>query len=264
MFKALVAILSVFVFSAHAAEFKLENLTADDLKNVVRELSGNFSHTSVSGASPLSETYGFEVGIMAGVGQTPKLNDLVHKADPNTDIDKLPNAALVGVLTVPYALSFEAALMPKVGSDAFKFQNFAMAVKWTITKMFPAELPVELAVKAHTQTTEMEGNTTISGNPAVLKFKDKITGFDVVVSKNFEICEPYASIGVMQADGELSATAGALFNPSFSASNSASEKSTSTQLTIGSEFKFGLFKLGAEYSRQFDMNRIATKAAFYF
>lgn len=264
MFKALAAILSLFVFSAHAAEFKLENLTSDEFKNVVRELSGNFSHTTVSGAAPLSEAYGFEVGLLLGVGQTPKLNDLVHKADPATTIDKLPNAAIIGVVTIPYAVSFEAAYMPKVGSDDFKFQNLALGVKWTLTKLFPAELPVDLAIKAHTQTTEMEGNTTISGNPAVLKFKDKITGFDVVVSKSFEICEPYASIGMMQADGELSATAGALFDPSFTASGSASEKSTSTQLTVGSEFKFGMFKLGAEYSRQFDMNRIATKAAFYF
>ncbi len=262
MFKAFAAILSLFVFSAHAADFTLEDLSESDFKNVVRELSGNFSHTSVSGASPLSESYGFEVGILLGVGQTPKLDTLVHRADPNAQLDKLPNAALLGVLTIPYAVTFEAAYMPQVGSDSFKFQNLALAVKWTLTKLFPAELPVELAVKAHTQTTEMEGNTTISGNPAVLKFKDQMTGFDVVVSKAYEICEPYASIGVIQANGDLSATAGTLFN--FTANKSATEKSSSTQLTVGSEFKFGTFKLGAEYSRQFDMNRIATKAAFYF
>lgn len=265
MAKLLALVFAFFTVSAQAAEFKLNDISEGDLKNIVRELSGNFNHTAVNGAAPLSETYGFEVGLLLGVGATPKLDDLAKRADASTDLAHLPNTALVGVLTIPYAVSFEATFLPKVGTKDLKIQNFALAAKWTMTKVFPAELPVELALKVHTQSVKMESNTTIDGFPSVITFNDKLTGFDVIVSKAFEVCEPYASIGVIQADGELSASgSGTLFNNSFTAGSSASEKSNSIQFTAGSEFKFGTFKLGAEFSRMFDMNRIATKAAFYF
>jgi len=265
MGKLFILVFTLFTFSATAAEFKLDDLTEDDLKNVVRELSGNFAHTTVSGATPLSnEGYGFEVGLLLGAGKTPKLNDLAHKADPNVDLDKLPNAGIIGLITIPYAITFESVLTPKVGNKDFKYQSLSLAVKWTMSKVFPAELPVDIAIKAHTQKTKLEGQTTVDGVASTITFDDKITGFDVVISKELGVFEPYASIGVMRATGDLSATAGAIFNPAFTGGKSASESSQSTQLTLGSEFKFGLFKMGLEVSKLYDMTRAAAKFAFYF
>lgn len=265
MGKLFALMLALFICSANAAEFKLDDLTEDDLKNVVRELSGNFAHTTVSGATPLAtDGYGFEVGLLLGAGKTPKLNDLAHKADPTVDLDTLPNAGLIGLVTIPYAITFESVLTPKVGNKDFKYQSFSLAVKWTMSKVFPAELPVDIAIKAHTQTTKLEGQTTVDSVASTITFNDKITGFDMIVSKELGVFEPYASIGVMRATGDLSATAGAIFNPAFTAGTSASESSQSTQLTLGSEFKFGLFKMGLEASKMFGMTRVATKFAFYF
>lgn len=265
MAKFLVLLLATLTLSVHAAEFKLDDLTEEDLKNVVRELSGNFAHTSVSGAAPLAtDGYGFEVGVLLGAGKTPKLNDLAHKADPTVDLDTLPNAGIIGLVTIPYAVTFESVLTPKVGTKDFKYQSLSLAVKWTMSRVFPAELPLDIAIKAHTQTTKLEGQTTVDGVASTITFNDKITGFDVLVSKELGVFEPYASIGVMRATGDLSATAGAIFNPSFTGGKSASESTQSTQLTLGSEFKFGLFKMGLEFSKMFGMTRAATKFAFYF
>lgn len=265
MGKVFALVLALFSFSVNAAEFKLDDLTEEDLKNVVRELSGNFAHTTVSGATPLNpDGYGFEVGLLLGAGKTPKLNDLAHKADPTVDLDTLPNAGLLGLVTIPYAVTFEAVLTPKVGNKDFKYQSLSLAVKWTMSKVFPAELPVDIAIKAHTQKTKLEGQTTVDGVASTITFEDKITGFDVVVSKELGIFEPYASVGVMKATGDLSATAGAIFNPAFTGGKSASEETQSTQLTLGSEFKFGLFKMGLEVSKMFGMSRAAAKFAFYF
>src|SRR6185437_8257330 len=84
-----------------------ENLTTDDYKNVVRDISSAWSYTSVSGASSLGRLFGFEVGLVAGGGDSPKIHDLSKQADSNLDISELPSAGVYGALSIPFGLTAE-------------------------------------------------------------------------------------------------------------------------------------------------------------
>lgn len=69
-----------------------QNLSEQDFKKVVRDLSANFVHTSVSGASPLGDIFGFEVGIVGGVTNTTELNRYSQEVDPSSKVARLPHA----------------------------------------------------------------------------------------------------------------------------------------------------------------------------
>src|SRR3954465_12082779 len=144
--KQLFCVLCLFLLShrAAAANIPLQNVTEDDLKSVVGDLSTNFLHTSVSGAGTLGHLFGFEVGLVAGQTATPHINTVAHKADPSVDAGKVPNAALLGVLTVPLGITGEVMLLPKSGGDDFKVRTLGLAAKWTITELFFSDLPLSL------------------------------------------------------------------------------------------------------------------------
>src|ERR1700722_18384626 len=91
--------LSLFCAQGHAQNLPLQNLDAGAMNEVVGDMSANFLHTSVSGASTLGHIWGFEVGLVGGQTQTPHLNDVVNSA-PNTDANAghLPNGEILGVL----------------------------------------------------------------------------------------------------------------------------------------------------------------------
>src|SRR5690349_1218706 len=107
-------------FSAHAAGPTFQNLSDEDFKNVVKDMSANFTHTSVSGAAPLGDIWGFEIGLVGGVTKTPELNKFAKEVDPSTSLEQIPHAEILGVVSVPLAITGEIGIVPKVGSDEFK------------------------------------------------------------------------------------------------------------------------------------------------
>ena len=126
---------------------------------MVDDLSANFIHTSVSGASALGRLWGFEVGLVGGQTQTPNINRLVKTADPNSDSPHLPMAELLGVLTVPAGITAEIGLVPKVGSSEFRFNSLSLSAKWTINEVIA--LPLSVAVKGHLTTLSMDSEDVI-------------------------------------------------------------------------------------------------------
>ena len=52
---------TTFSGRAFAQNLSFQNLSDEDFKKVVKDLSANFMHTSVSGASPLGDVFGFEL-----------------------------------------------------------------------------------------------------------------------------------------------------------------------------------------------------------
>jgi len=247
--------------SAFAAGPTFQNLSDEDFKKVVQDMSANFTHTSVSGAAPLGDIFGFEVGLVGGMTNTPELNKFVKEVDASQSLDKVPHGEILGVLTVPLAITAEIGLIPKVGADEFKFSAYHLAAKWTPSELF-FELPVDLGVKLQYSKVAAEFKDTINSIPTTFNYDESIFGVTALVSKSFAIVEPYFGLGYLSADGNMDVN---IPNNVFTGNRtSASAKPTSTMFMIGTEVKLLVLKLGVEYMNAFDTDRFTGKLSFYF
>lgn len=266
--KKIIAALSTFVFSfsAYSADIVFDQLDGNDMKNIVGDFSGNFSHTSVAGATPLGDILGFEVGLIGGVTDTPKIKKLVNEQDPSVDASQMPHAALLGRVSVPFGITGEIGLVPKVGSDSFKFQNISIAAMWTPTS-FLLELPLSLAAKLHYTKTTVNFKQPV-GTPAVntdIQYENGITGFDVIASKDFIVVEPYLGLGYLSGSGKLSVSGNTtIFDTTFSTSQSATASKGSFHLFGGAELKLLFFKIGLEFGTAFGTTRYTAKLSGAF
>ncbi len=249
--------------SAHAQDIGLQNIDETDFKDIVSDFSANSLHTSVSGAGTLGDIFGFELGLIAGLTNTPQIDKLAREVSSNNDAERIPHAELIGILTVPFAITVEAGFVPKVGTDEFKYSNLSLAAKWTPSALF-FELPVDLAVKAQMTTVNVEFESVVSSTNTKYEFENKLMGVTGLVSKDFGVAAPYVGLGMVNAEGDLTANGAAVFDPSYTASASASEKVSSSVFIAGSEFKLVVLKLGIEYARLFDTDRYTGKLSFYF
>lgn len=251
-------------FWANAQDLKIEDIDKSQFKNLIGDFSANSLHTSVQGAAPLGDIWGFEVGLVGGLTQTPELDKIVKQAEAGASADQIYHAELLGVLSVPFALTGEIGLIPKLGGDDFKFSAMSLALKFTPTELF-FELPVDIAVKAALTKVEAEFHQEVNGNPVDYDFTNDVTHIGVFVSKNFVVLEPYAGVGLVNAKGDLSFSGTALvFDPTYTVGTSASEKTSSTAFILGTEAKLLLLKLGLEYTHVFDTSRFTGKISFYF
>jgi hypothetical protein len=254
-------VLIVFSLPLHAVNLPLQNLSSDDMNKVVEDMSANFLHTSVSGASTLGHLYGFEVGVVGGQTSTPHLNTVVQEADPTVSVNKLPNAELLGVLTVPLGFTGEVGFVPSVGSSDFKYNTLSLAAKWTATEVVLSDLPFSLAGKVAYTSSTVTFDQTVQTVPINYNYTNSETAFTVLASKNFAIVEPYVGLGYATATGNLSATGSSSV---FQSGVSGNAKVSSAIWMAGAEVKLLVVKLGAEYTSLFNTSRLSGKLSFYF
>lgn len=259
--------IALFTFLGHAQDLKFQNIDQADMKKVVNDFSAVLNHSSVSGASSLGTIFGFEVGVMGGITNTKRIDELVDESSgQNQKADQIPHAAIVGALTVPAGITVEGSFLPKVGGDDFKVQNMSLGVKWTPTDVF-LDWPVSVAIKAHFTKSQAEFKQTISNVDTNFDYDNNITAFTLLVSKNFVMVEPYFGVSLLSAKGDLDVTGSStVFDTSaFGAgTTSASASTTSTGFMLGAEVKLLIFKFGAEYANLFGTSRYSGKLAFYF
>jgi hypothetical protein len=267
MRRALAVVFGMLIsVAAYGETFNFQNVTGSDYGKIVDNLSADFTHTSVSGASPLGHIFGFEIGLVGGMTRTPEIHRVVHETDSTANVASIPGGELLGVVTFPLGITGELGLIPKVGSSTFKFNSFSVAAKWTVTEL--VELPLALAVKGQLSSSQFTSDAEIkSGGNTVdttYKYKSTVTALTVLASKDFYLVEPYLGLGVVQGKGDLDVNGVAAFDPSFTAGNSASATRSSSQILLGAELKLVVFKLGVEYAHLFDTNRFSGKLSFYF
>lgn len=261
--RKLVLLVSLLMGFSAAAEIQLQQVDESDFKKIIGDFSANSLHTSVSGAGTLGDIFGFEIGLVGGITKTPEIDRIVKENSPGESAEQIPHGELIGILTVPLAITVEAGFVPKVGSDEFKYSTWTLAGKWTPTELF-FELPVDLAVKAYVTEASIDASTTISGVPTDYSFDNSLMGITGFVSKDFIFAAPYFGFGMVNAKGELSATGTAVFDTTYTASQSASEKDSSSVIILGSEFKLLVVKLGVEWTKVFDTDRYSAKLSFFF
>ena len=262
MKKTLLIFMIIFSFSA-SAQFGLENIDKSDLESLVSEFSGNFNHTTVSGAAGEGMLFGFQVGLAGGTYASPKLKSLAVEAG-ESKVSEIPHAALIGILTVPLGLTAEFSFLPGLDLEDADYNHMSLAVKWTLTDTI-LSLPIDLAVRGSYTDSGLEFDQTVSGVKTNTKFSTTITSLAVIIGKKLPILEPYAGIGLVSADGELSYSGSqTIFDSTLTSGNSASSKPTSTHIFAGLEADLLIAKFGVEVGQVFDNTKMTAKVAFGF
>lgn len=245
-----------------ANDFQFPTLTKQELENSSKEFLANFTHTSVSGASSLGAIWGFEVGILGGITDAPETGKLIKKADSDSDIDKLPHAGLLGRVTVPFGLTFEASLIPEIKFDDAKFSQMSLAGQWNFFS-FPF---IDLAAKVHYSSGSLEFSQAIDGDAdGKVEYEHDIFGAMAMASANAFIVEPYFGLGFVKGDSTMDFTAESgsdLFD--FTSERSASVDETSSHVVLGAQVSLLILNFGLEYSRMFDTSRYAGKLSLSF
>ncbi len=254
-----IIMLFLFPVSVIAADPAFDDINDSDMTEITKGMGANFLHNSIMGASEMGTLFGFQLGLVAAQTSVPKINDIA-KENAGAELPNLYNAGLMGAIGVPFGISVEGVFVPSTKIDGLKLQTTSLALKWNINDVVPV-LPINVALRGFYSLAEFSFEQTTPVNTTV-KNDTKVSGIQLLISPMFPLIEPYAGIGIVNADNELTGTG--IFDAGYTVGTSASKKESGTQILVGVNANLVLFKLGAEYSRAFSNDRIGVKIAFGF
>lgn len=259
IFAAFLVFGSKFAF----AQTSFSNLSQTDVDNIAKEFSSNSMLHSVMPPSSMGDVWGFQVGITAGITQTPDIEALVKENAPSAEVGAAPHAGILAAVTVPYGITAELNWLPEYKSEDVTYKQGGLGIKWTITDVIETVVPVNIAVRAFGSKSDFSFRQTATGPTIDVQYEGKVSGLQVMVSpKLVPIIEPYAGFGLLKAEGDLNASATGIFD--VASATSLSSKPTSSQLIVGIELAIPIFRLGLEYSTAFDTSNLTAKFALGF
>lgn len=256
--------------SAEAAGPGFNNLSQGDFDSAIRELSGNSTYHSVSGAGTLGSIFGIEIAVVGGLTNTPQINALSKQVDASADVGRLPHAALKLGVSVPLGFTGEFLYFPEMTFSSVKYSQFGASLKWTATDLLV--LPFNLAVRGFVTGNKMSFDQTLqnpsTGNQPVavtVKEENSQVGLQLLASPNIPFVEPYAGVGFVKANGKLAVSGtntGTIF--SFTSAQSAESAPTTVQYLLGVNVNLLVVNLGVEYMRAFDTDTYNAKIGLKF
>lgn len=264
--KIVLSLFLIFItlFKAQADSPQFSSLTQAEADDISKEFSATYVHTAVAPAKALGSVWGFEVGVMGGIAQTPETEKVVKRASPSTDISYLPHAALLGRVSVPYGVTFELGLLNEITASGVTLKSTSYAIQYT--PEFLSFLPVAVAAKLHGSSAELSFNQAIGSDAnGKVSIDTSSIGFDILASANLLIFEPYAGVGFVKTDTDIKTTAtggGSIF--AFSSTNNFKSKNDGLRIFAGTELNLFLFNLGLEYGNIMGVNRYTAKLSASF
>ncbi len=250
----------LFPFAAYAGSPLFQNLSTSDYQSALKDISSAWSYTSVSPASTLGHIFGFEIGVVAGGADTPKINSLSQSAGAGS-VPELPSGEIFGAITVPFGLTVEAEGLPKMTVAGVSANSEALALKWTFSELLPM-LPLDLDAKAFYSNSGFNFDGTVSGVYTTFDLTDEMTGAEIEASKKFLFVEPYVKLGMLQARGKMDVTGSTqVFSTGVM---SDTETVSGTEFMAGADLDFAVLRIGAEIGSVFGDTRAAAKLSLYF
>ena len=180
-------LIMAFQFSNCFAETPtLTNLSSSDLNNVMTDFASNFAPPN-SGAASLGSIFGFELGLIAGVTDSPSINTL-----SNGDLDKMPYLTLFARIDTLYGLGFEFSILP-IDEGGFEYNYTSIGVKWRFSDML--DLPLNLMVKINFTNADLAWEVTESTHTSKITYEHSSTAISLIASKKLLII-PYLSLNL--------------------------------------------------------------------
>ncbi len=263
--KSLILTLLLIPTICFADKPSLTNINASDLEKISKEFSANFTHTVGADAGTLGNIFGFEVGVLAGVTDSPEFKKLVKEVDSSKDIGYIPHANLIAQLTIPFGITGELALIPETDISDITISNYSAAVRWTFGDL--VGLPFDLAVRGHFSSNEISYKDTLSGSvESTVSFETSTYGAQLLASFSaLPVITPYGGVGFVSASTDAKVEgSGTIFDTTFTTSQTAKSDNSSFHLTAGLNVSLLILKMGLEYSNMFDTNKYSFKLAFGF
>jgi len=260
----------LFSLNVQADVPALENITEEQFKNITKEFGANFVHTAVTPPGSLGDIFGIEVGVVAGITNSDETNKVVQGVDSSSKLEALPHAGLMAQVSIPFGISFEATMFPDTKREDLSIKIFSFAGKWTLTDSLIKIPFIDIAARFHVGSSTASYKTTdsVSDVPvnSEVSFDTSSTGLNFTVGADLYVFKPYIGLGFVSTETDLSvaSSTGTIFDPSFTTSQSASEKHSGTQFIAGAEFDLLFIHIGAEYAQLLDTSKVTAKLSFAF
>ncbi len=239
----------------------LQDLSKSDVDKVAKEFSANFVHTTLTPTGTLGLIFGVEAGLMGGITKTPEIDKISKSIDDSTDANSIPHAGIILGASIPFGLAAEMSMIPKIEADDSSLKNTSFAVKWNFGQFF--SWPIDVAFRFHLGKSEFSYKDEVSGISTEVSYESSSTGFHFMVGKKILMFEPYAGLGWVKTDTDITLTNGvSIFD--FTTSSSYNSENSGAHFLVGANLNLFIFKLGAEYSNVMGVSRTSGKLSLYF
>ncbi|HEY1078874.1 MAG TPA: DUF6588 family protein [Bdellovibrio sp.] len=260
--KHLIFIIAFLIAPLTQAAPTFTNINSQDFEDISKEMAANFTHNSMLGAAKMGSLLGVQVGLVAASTATPKTNDIV-KRNSGAELSNIYNAGLLVAVGIPFGIAFEGVLLPETKASGASFSVTSLAVKYNINDVIPV-LPLNLALRGFYSTANFKFDQTVSSVNSSVENKTTVSGVQLLLSPMTPLIDPYVGVGVVNASNTLEASGSAIFDPSYTSSQSESKNLTGTQILAGVDLNLLLIKIGAEYSQAFGTSKYGLKLAVGF
>lgn len=256
--KKLIVICSVLLcFQLKAEAPQLTNMTSANVQGVLNDLASNLVPTNVSGASNIGDIFGFRLGVIAGITDAPEIGNLTSNS-----VDKLPMAGAYLKVGIPLGLSFDVTVLPLDLGD-FTYSYFSAGVQWTFSDLL--KLPFSLQARFNVTSAEMSWTVTDSSSTSNVSYNHSSKSVALVVGKKLLIVEPYAGIGYVIGDNDLTAVGTAtIFDTTVTTSDREGVSTNDMYYFAGVDIDLYVLQLAAEYGKQLGNSRISARVTIGF
>ena len=263
----------MLVLKAWADTPNLDNIDQADLDNITREISANFTHTTVAPAIALGNKIGLEAGVFGGATHSPKLDGLVKEMDSKVDASRIYHGGLEAMLTVPFGFTFEYTNLPVRRLGDIQVKSYSGALRWTLTHYFYGKTPIHFAIRGHFSKSNFSfkqriQNTSTNNLPvdSIIVFDDKVTGGNAIISIHLLFFEPYYGVGIVRGRSAASvnaSTTATIFDQNITQESTMKANSivNGTHQFAGVHLDFWFIHMAFEYSRIFGTDKVTGKIA---
>lgn len=257
--------------ASHA--FDMDQMDKSQINGANRDFSALVAHTTVSPASGLLKK-GFELGLIAGTSSIPNIARAIAQNDPSSDVEtRLPNAGLIGLISFAKKLTLEVKIIPEIQSTTMSLGSQSAALKFGFPDLMddPAimtALRIQ-ATNAYIQADQQinnssTANTTVNARTKFTSFSYGVAGllgYRKIFDEAF-LVEPYVGAGVLKADSRYEVIADIPASVFASGSSAEGSAQTGALFMLGAQAHMFYSKLGLEYSRIFDSDKMTLKISF--
>lgn len=244
----------------------LDGINQDDLNAIGKEFAGNFSHSPVMPPVSLGDVFGLELGVVAGLTETPEFDRLVKEQDPNAKLEQLIHAGFIAGIGFPAGFTGEIIVLPSLGSSAMTLSNTSFALRWDIGQYLMKGSGLKLAARIHHSSSNLSfSQTDGSGFTGTVNFDTTTTGAHVLTGFDLSILQPYLGLGFISGGTDVTLTgSGTIFDTTLTQTNSAESSQTSLHWLAGMQFDLIFLHLGVEYQSFFDTSKFTGKVSLAF
>lgn len=269
MYKIILTLFLVSPLAKASDTPTFDNLSDSDFKTIAKDFSSLFIHTSATPPTSLGKIFGVEAAAIVGAAQVPGIESISKRVDPTAKIPYAPFAFIYGAVSIPMGVTIETNLLPQVKVSGFEMSHYGAAIKWSLVDSILPNLPFDLAIKTYYSKSKLDFTQFIPSPATTVNvgFDNSMFGAETVFGVSLPLLQPYAGIGYVNSQSDLSGIAQT--DPSFSmfADNVSKSKKTSVssaRYIVGCQFNLANLKTTLEYNNVFGNNRLAAKVGFAF